>query len=975
MRKLILIFIIPFSVLNSGVYGSVSGRISDSITQTGISNAYINVIESGKKAISDSDGKYSVFGLPLKKYKVSVTTPGYISQTKEVEVQDSPITILDFSLEKTGKNSEIASNFSTNFGSVSGFIRSVNTGADIIGATVLVIETNAEVKSDFMARYLINDLSPGKYRIKVTAPGYKEQMKIVEVLSGQSVPMNFFLEETGRDNSQVGSLAEAAKQRPDNTYILKNNNDLRLENSYRLPNAFNVFPSVFITDRGNQNLYPEMYYRGTSRLNVNINGIPMNDCFGDYHLLQNQPDILAFTSAAVIQPGGGTLFNDDYPSTGSISIITKRPNPKPGVGISQFFGAGNSFTTAVAGSTGRLGAFSLETGFVTNSTEGLIEKLWNSSMSYYFAADYDNGGAHRFEFTFLGTYKRHANRDDVNYLWYWDLNFAKEQGMALTQDVTPLEFGINHNPNWGETNFQSKEYYWSKSNNPKYSDFLNSTVTYSHTPMGSFNWNWKFSENLNLNNNFYFLANNDGFSTFAGNNPLITDVSSIVDFNMIYRRNTDTTRVNPKYPQSGKEADTYLQNIASNRLKYGWLGILKNKFSENFKVSLLINYTNENTKSYREVRNLIGGDYILDIKERQGRTEFQRYLGDKFGFYNEDIINKLGAGASADMQFGDLSVNALAQASVNNYTRKDLLNSTNSDIEKTGMISTRFAVSANYKVIDDIRLFANASNHITPPRFDALFGYNHKIYDSIDNENSINLELGAAYNISYFRTVLNFYYNHIKGYSFTDLFSTFSQMQKITYLNLEKEGSGIELFLFYKPNDLLELMLSGSISKTIWLGKGSGRVSDLLNIDFLESNSKFDINGILAGGAPRKSFSFSGTVFPYQKSYINFKLNFYAENYSQILPWSYPDVPETKYRPWMIPDYFMLEAHAAFDIPIIEFLDVSLFANVYNILNTKYVALSYEGNKHSGQWTNITFDNLVIFGLPLSWDVGVRIGL
>jgi hypothetical protein len=65
----------------------------------------------------------------------------------------------------------------------------------------------------------------------------------------------------------------------------------------------------------------------------------------------------------------------------------------------------------------------------------------------------------------------------------------------------------------------------------------------------------------------------------------------------------------------------------------------------------------------------------------------------------------------------------------------------------------------------------------------------------------------------------------------------------------------------------------------------------------------------------------------------------------------------------------MLEAHVAFDIPVTEILDISIYANAYNLLNTKYLSLSYDGTDHDAS------DAFVIFGLPLSWDVGVRIGL
>lgn len=840
------------------------------------------------------------------------------------------------------------------YGSVSGYIRSVNTGADITNATVTVVETGKDVKTDFLARYLILDMPPGKFQIRVTAPGYKDQMKTIELLSGQDLPLNFFLEAAEQNLSTISSFSIDLGNLLDNTIIFNNEGKPGREYTGRMPNDFGIYPGVFVNDLGNQVLYPVMSYRGSSRLNVNINGIPLNNAFGNYKFLENQPDIMAFTSAAVIQPGGGTLFNDDVPSTGSISIVTRRPNPLPGVCIGQFYGKGNSFTTFVTGSTGRLGNFSLETGFVANTADGLIEKNWNNSMSYFIAMDYAPGADHRFEFTFLGSYKRHANRNEPAPLSYWDYDFAKELGVEDSPFMPKGSDGFDRNPLWGKTDFVSREYYLGKTHEPYSPDFLNHSVTYSHTPLGSLNWNWKLAEGLSLNNNFYFSIYSGGTSELSGI-PEFTN--GYIDFNKIYSNNTDSGRINPSHPDWGKESVIILQNDARIKNLYGWQGSLENKFSDSFSASLFFNFSNENIKTFREVRNLLGGNYIIDSVENQGRKGYIAYLGDVIDYYYEGIITKYGAGLSANASLGDFSAGLLIASSIYNYTNKDLYYTGYSDYKKNGMSDFRLHANLNYKISGSLGIFAKGGYHTSPPRFNAIFNNIYGAYDSLNYETGLNLDLGASYNISYFRVVLAFYYNNTSNY----------YMEDLGFMDMKSQCAGGEFSLFYKPNDLMELILSANVSESKFNGDGSSWISiSEIFTSPQKINIKVKADGIYTGSAPQKTIAFSGTVFPYKNSFINLKVNFNADNYSLFNLNPFPS-GNNGGQPWKIPDYFLLEAHASFDLPIIEAFGINLFANVYNLLNTRYIAFSKS-------FSNSPDSASVLFGLPFSWDIGLRIG-
>ncbi len=640
----------------------------------------------------------------------------------------------------------------------------------------------------------------------------------------------------------------------------------------------------------------------------------------------------------------------------SISIITRRPNPKPGAGIAQFIGSGNSFTTFVSGSTGKLGSFSLETGFVTNSAEGIIEKNWNSSLSYYFAADYEAGPNHKFEFTFLGSFKNHSNRNEPAALNYWDYNYAKELGVKDKENMPKGNLDYHRNTQWGNTTFSSKEYYLGKLHEPHSSDFLNSSVTYSHTPMGSINWDWKLGDGLRLNNNFFF-------SLYSGGNTDLTDDIRLpggnIDFNKIYRYNTDSARINPTHTDWGKKSGLFFQNDAEIKNLFGWQGIIENKFSENLTTSLFFNFSNENTKSFREVRNLLGGDYVFDSVENQGRIEYVAHLGDVIDYYYEGIITKYGAGICSNARFGDFSADFILSSSIYDYTNKDLYITDFSDYSKSGMSDFRFHANLNYKISESLGIFAKGGYHTSPPRYNAIFNSIYGTYDSLKYEKGLNLDFGIAYSISYFRAVLALYYNNTSNY----------YLENEGFMDMKSHIAGGEFYLFYKPNDIMELVISASISESKYDGKGLAWVTSIHFINTPGQSIRINVygDGKYTASAPQKTIAFSGTVFPYMRSFINLKVNFNADNHSNFKIIPFPD-ENNRSQPWKIPDYFLLEAHAYFDLPFIEFLDMGLIANFYNLLNTRYIA-------YSESYNNTPDSAFVIFGLPFSWDMGLRIGL
>ena len=93
--SLYFLFILPFSVFAQET-GSVTGVIRDTVTQSPISGAMIE-IDGKKKAITDKDGRFLLELFPSC-YKLSVKAQGYEEESKKIEVFSDKTQEVDFEL-------------------------------------------------------------------------------------------------------------------------------------------------------------------------------------------------------------------------------------------------------------------------------------------------------------------------------------------------------------------------------------------------------------------------------------------------------------------------------------------------------------------------------------------------------------------------------------------------------------------------------------------------------------------------------------------------------------------------------------------------------------------------------------------------------------------------------------------------------------------------------------------------------------
>ena len=122
-----------------------------------------------------------------------------------------------------------------------------------------------------------------------------------------------------------------------------------------LPTILNFTPSVVThSDAGNGVGYSAMHIRGSdeTRVNVTLNGIPLNDSESQLVYWVNMPDLSSSISNIQIQRGVGTSTNGSGAFGGSINILTDIHSDYPLTEISNSFGSYGTLKNSINFSTG-----------------------------------------------------------------------------------------------------------------------------------------------------------------------------------------------------------------------------------------------------------------------------------------------------------------------------------------------------------------------------------------------------------------------------------------------------------------------------------------------------------------------------------------------------------------------------------------------------------------------------------------------
>ncbi|MCF8297224.1 MAG: TonB-dependent receptor [Saprospiraceae bacterium] len=273
---------------------------------------------------------------------------------------------------------------------LSGKITDKETNEALACAHIIVENSFIKTTSAKNGEFLLKNLK-GKLKIKVSYIGFKNQIQEIEIT--KNTVLNFELERSTILEDEVIITATRAGEKTPTAFTNISKKEIQDINlGQDIPMLLDATPSVITTsDAGAGIGYTGIRIRGTdmTRINITVNGIPINDAESHGVFWVNMPDFASSVDDIQIQRGVGTSTNGAAAFGASINMQTLKLNAKPYTEISNSYGSFNTLKHTVSVGTGLLdGKWSIDGRLSKLSTDGYIDRAFSDLKSFYISGAY-----------------------------------------------------------------------------------------------------------------------------------------------------------------------------------------------------------------------------------------------------------------------------------------------------------------------------------------------------------------------------------------------------------------------------------------------------------------------------------------------------------------------------------------------------------------------------------------------------------
>ena len=266
------------------------------------------------------------------------------------------------------------------------------SGNPIPGTNVTVEGGNYGTYTDRNGSFKINNIPSQLLVLLFEAPGLFVTKKDIKPSDfNSSIQITLYINTKNLEEVQVLST-RSFEQTTSATTI--NRTDLIEKNNFGqdIPTLLEASPSVVSTsDAGTGIGYSGIRIRGVdaSRINVTINGIPVNDPESHDVYWVNMPDLASSIESMQVQRGVGSSTNGAAAFGASLNIKSQDISSAAFGVLDNTYGSFNTLKTTIKAGTGLINnKFSLETRLSRITSDGFIDRATSDLRSYYLAASY-----------------------------------------------------------------------------------------------------------------------------------------------------------------------------------------------------------------------------------------------------------------------------------------------------------------------------------------------------------------------------------------------------------------------------------------------------------------------------------------------------------------------------------------------------------------------------------------------------------
>lgn len=327
----------------------------------------------------------------------------------------------------------------------------------MFGAFVFLDSTFIQGISDVKGNFVLSGIPPGTYLLKARHIGFEDSF--LEIVVDENKTRNIVMKQA---KYQTGSAMVVSTRTPDGVHLPGtkiSSKDLEPRNlGQDLPMLLNFTPSVVVTsDAGNGVGYSGIRIRGSdpTRVNITINGIPVNDAESSQTYWVDFPDLVSSVEDIEIQRGVGSSTNGNAVFGANINLKTPGPSEKSYFESANSFGSFNTMKSTLKGGTGLLkNHFAFEGRISRITSDGYIDRAASNLNSGYFCGGYYGKKTVIKALGFLGKEKTYQ-------AWYGVPGDSLESNRTFNPAGMHSEFGTgnlkfydNETDNYRQDNYQ-----------------------------------------------------------------------------------------------------------------------------------------------------------------------------------------------------------------------------------------------------------------------------------------------------------------------------------------------------------------------------------------------------------------------------------------------------------------------------------------------------------------------------------------
>ncbi len=275
--------------------------------------------------------------------------------------------------------------------SLSGKITDAQTGETLPGASIRIEKTPIKTVSNADGNYLIRNLKAGSYSVMISYIGYQQMQQMVVINTNQS--QNFALKRSTLQADEVFVRSTRTAQNSGFTYTNLSKKELAKNNlGQDLPFLLNQTPSAVVTsDAGAGVGYTGIRIRGSdaTRINVTLNGVPLNDAESQGSYFIDLPDLASSVDNIQIQRGVGTSTNGAGAFGASINVQTTTRQDTAYAQLDNTVGSYATVKNTVSLGSGLLANhFTFDGRLSRIKSDGYIDRASSDLKSYFLSGAY-----------------------------------------------------------------------------------------------------------------------------------------------------------------------------------------------------------------------------------------------------------------------------------------------------------------------------------------------------------------------------------------------------------------------------------------------------------------------------------------------------------------------------------------------------------------------------------------------------------